>query len=906
MFRVTEAAQQPREKISAPEAAGLAAFALAGSPEVPETPSPKVAERFVETILAALAVFLSAFARRERAFLLEALDARGVKIDDVAEAVEEELSRNREFAARSKQRMREALGKAMADPDATNRKTIVRSAMAAERRYAVARTHSAAARASAAADRVVLRQVSPTGAYWELDPLVREHTPGCLFLGGRVWPWEVINRVHPPRHGGCPCRLRSVGEALSEGLIRAGDLPDPEEAVRAAAGVMMEADEQEWKDALVRTGLADAERVEEAFAAQLTRVPRKLREDENSRGVMVAFYPSRVTADALAIRGGEKPEEIHLTLAYLGTVDEIGSPQRLAQAVQSFAGSASPIEGEIAGTGIFTAGPEPVTYASFDAPGLPTFREILVSALNDAGFPPRSDHGFTPHMTLAYEARPLATVENLRVRFETVSLVVGGERTDFVLTGEPLEELFREWMVKRSHVPGHQGQFADKPGGGPERARLGSTRLGKPASAPDPRESKPKRSGRKEDPSKTRGEREREHARREAPSQRMKGRVHSEPKGDEEKQRDAQGNIIDFDATATRGKPTRDYFGEHYDSEDYYGVRVETESGEKIYVYEQPDRTHIFERGEARKWGFGKGYPRSARHDAIEKRMRRKSEKAGGGERKPPTDRKPIAVFLSGGPASGKGSMEEGKGGIILEDGSHFDPQGAEAVAVNPDDVAVQLPENQAISDRDGNGRSAVHEQASSVAKRITKNALDDGYDLFVDIVGGGNPGKFEKKLDEAIEAGHEVQHIHVLTPVDQAKVQAKGRYEHAKEKLEVALKEGAPQSKIDGIRRSLRLVEDRVLETGHREASQSTVRLLGIEPEGELKFEERDGKQVIVGAKPKEGVTTRVYAPPKFKEGSEPSGAEGKKLVAYTTPEGDVVVVSPGLLELLRSKAVS
>jgi hypothetical protein len=99
----------------------------------------------------------------------------------------------------------------------------VRGLTAREERYARQRDEAMAARAFAAVDRVVLREQSPTGAFWKLDPTVIEHTAGCLFMGGRFWPWQVLDRVHPPRHAGARVGCSATVRRSHDGLLSPGD-----------------------------------------------------------------------------------------------------------------------------------------------------------------------------------------------------------------------------------------------------------------------------------------------------------------------------------------------------------------------------------------------------------------------------------------------------------------------------------------------------------------------------------------------------------------------------------------------------------------------------------------------------------------------------------------------------------
>jgi 2'-5' RNA ligase len=159
---------------------------------------------------------------------------------------------------------------------------------------------------------------------------------------------------------------------------------------------------------------------------------------DNHTGVMVALYPTPDIAALLAQPGGEPAETLHVTLAFLGDAYNLAAAQvdRLKQTVASFASRTAPIVGEVSGVGHFTAGPEPVTYASIDCPELAERRQSLVDSLTwDDDLPsPSTAHGFAPHCTLAYDDRQVE-LPNVPLTFETVSLCVGGERTDFPLYG---------------------------------------------------------------------------------------------------------------------------------------------------------------------------------------------------------------------------------------------------------------------------------------------------------------------------------------------------------------------------------------------------------------------------------------------------------------------------------------
>lgn len=224
-------------------AVGGAAVAVGDTP-TPGASVPASAARTAAaaTILAALVAFLTAERARARPWLTEQLRRRqpSVALDDVAAIVAEEEQRAIEFERRAAERFSRGLTAALAIPDPVKRDAAVRGLTQREQTYVRQREEAMAARAFAAVDRVVLRGESPQGAFWRLDPTVIEHTAGCLVMGGKFWPWKVLDRVHPPRHPGCPCRLLGFGTAIADGWMGPGDVPDVKTAVRRAAHVVME------------------------------------------------------------------------------------------------------------------------------------------------------------------------------------------------------------------------------------------------------------------------------------------------------------------------------------------------------------------------------------------------------------------------------------------------------------------------------------------------------------------------------------------------------------------------------------------------------------------------------------------------------------------------------------------
>jgi predicted ABC-type ATPase len=127
------------------------------------------------------------------------------------------------------------------------------------------------------------------------------------------------------------------------------------------------------------------------------------------------------------------------------------------------------------------------------------------------------------------------------------------------------------------------------------------------------------------------------------------------------------------------------------------------------------------------------------------------------------------AVFLAGGPASGKGGL--------LKNGHVEVPK--DAVHIDPDTVKARLPEYQALKAAgDPNAASMAHEESSHVAKLAMNLALLGQHHIVVDSVGDSGPGKFAGKLKAAARAGHRVEVHYATTSVEEAlqRAEARGR----------------------------------------------------------------------------------------------------------------------------------
>ena len=179
----------------------------------------------------------------------------------------------------------------------------------------------------------------------------------------------------------------------------------------------------EVKDAM---GTMDKPTEVKLAAAQTIEVP------EDS--VMVALYPEVEVAEGLTVPGGLDVADLHVTLA-LPAGAELSD---VVEAVTRVAGDHNPLAGHIGGLGIFPPSGDngiPI-WRPVDVPGLVELRQAILAALAAGGHPHRSEHGFTPHMTIGYDLPSAAPIENVPVKFPAVTVIRGNEDRIDVPLGE--------------------------------------------------------------------------------------------------------------------------------------------------------------------------------------------------------------------------------------------------------------------------------------------------------------------------------------------------------------------------------------------------------------------------------------------------------------------------------------
>jgi 2'-5' RNA ligase len=132
-------------------------------------------------------------------------------------------------------------------------------------------------------------------------------------------------------------------------------------------------------------------------------------------GAMIAFYPSAdvasllfgQTAGGLPVGGrAQTPDDMHVTLLYLGDAATVADQEAALSAVlESYAASREPVDVLLNGLARFYTLEDDETnpvVVTVDSPALPDLRQDLLSLVRSVGVEPVLNHGFVPHVTIAY------------------------------------------------------------------------------------------------------------------------------------------------------------------------------------------------------------------------------------------------------------------------------------------------------------------------------------------------------------------------------------------------------------------------------------------------------------------------------------------------------------------------
>lgn len=159
-----------------------------------------------------------------------------------------------------------------------------------------------------------------------------------------------------------------------------------------------------------------------------------------SSSTMIALKPLPDEAQAMALEDGERPEDMHVTLAFLGQLPDDADIGRVVAALGPVAAGHAPLEGQVGGAGAFgdNGKGSPVILLP-SVPGLVELRVAVTQALVRADVDYGRQHGYQPHITADYVKGDLPALPNVAgqpLHFGSI-LVVRGDVTvaELPLTG---------------------------------------------------------------------------------------------------------------------------------------------------------------------------------------------------------------------------------------------------------------------------------------------------------------------------------------------------------------------------------------------------------------------------------------------------------------------------------------
>lgn len=163
---------------------------------------------------------------------------------------------------------------------------------------------------------------------------------------------------------------------------------------------------------------------------------------EEHTGGMVALIPSAADQEAIAVRGGDKPDELHLTLIYLG--DDVSgmdssARNRVSAAAAMLAADLEAVHGRIFAHALFNPDgyneQDPcAVYLVGDCPPLARMRAALEPLTSQEQREP-----FVPHVTAGYGIPIKRLTYAGPVAFDRIRVAFGGEFVDYPL-GEVQEK----------------------------------------------------------------------------------------------------------------------------------------------------------------------------------------------------------------------------------------------------------------------------------------------------------------------------------------------------------------------------------------------------------------------------------------------------------------------------------
>lgn len=178
------------------------------------------------------------------------------------------------------------------------------------------------------------------------------------------------------------------------------------------------------------------------------------------RSIMIAWKPRPFVRERVSLPTGEPASEIHMTLLYLGDLDDydLEAQRTILGVVTEVAQKRKPIYGRMNGVGRFLEpndDGETALWIGGDFVGLRELRDDLKAALNTAGITWDEKYpDFQPHMTIGWieedAPTPMFTINPFDAEIDNVTVYIGGLEYEVKLDGP-------EWGAD-----GHSPYFDDE------------------------------------------------------------------------------------------------------------------------------------------------------------------------------------------------------------------------------------------------------------------------------------------------------------------------------------------------------------------------------------------------------------------------------------------------------------
>lgn len=245
-------------------------------------------------------------------------------------------------------------------------------------------------------------------------------------------------------------------------FVAAGAPGNPEDVLQVPAGINPEA----WNAGIKEETEEHGESLGGNMQIIATLVEDHLRQNPDyykkvditdHDGAMVALMiPMEVSeklrfiADVIGLPANarqELAENMHVTMAFFPDFQERDKDKVLA-GLNMIGAQFAPISGKIQGYGVFNgSNGEKVLYATLDGVDIPFIRTAICEFLDNNGIEYGKDHGFVPHITMAYIPEDWQLPKGFEVTdiegvfIDKLTLVIGDQKYDVNLTsGDPIQK----------------------------------------------------------------------------------------------------------------------------------------------------------------------------------------------------------------------------------------------------------------------------------------------------------------------------------------------------------------------------------------------------------------------------------------------------------------------------------